>query len=201
MTTFEYCMEFILCILLIAGIFYSIYLGRALAVLRRDRRELADLVAKLDESGRRAEDGVEKLQTAGDVSGRALGRMIDQSRMLHSELEALSERADSIAGRLDGLVRQSNRQMPKARTGSAESVQMPADHETVPPFEGITPSWSGNADAAMLPVSSEKPASPKFTGVQSPGTQESIPSLRPYEQRSRQRTAAEQDLIRALRMG
>ncbi|NHO31627.1 DUF6468 domain-containing protein [Acetobacter fallax] len=193
MTNFEYVMEFILCILLLLGIFYSIYLGRALSVLRRDRRELADLVSKLDESGRRAENGVEKLQTAGDVSGRALGRMIDQSRMLQGELEALSDRADLIAGRLEGLVRKSSRPVMEEHIASELSRQGEGELETTPLSDRVTASGVAHVPTSSLPVS------PQLSGVQ--GSSSSGPSMRPYEQRARQRTAAEQDLIRALRMG
>ena len=175
MTASEYTIEIALCILLGFGIFYSIHLGRALAVLRRDRRELADLVARLDESGRRAEDGVEKLQTAGEVSGRSLGRMIDQSRMLQGELEALSTRADSVAERLETLIRENK--FPEQEKAVVEEV-------TSAPVAVVSPDQTANLERGALP---SLPASP-------------TPGVRPYEQRLRQRTAAEQDLIRALRM-
>ncbi|MCH4092189.1 DUF6468 domain-containing protein [Acetobacter sp.] len=177
MTASEYTIEIALCILLGFGIFYSIHLGRALAVLRRDRRELADLVARLDESGRRAEDGVEKLQTAGEVSGRSLGRMIDQSRLLQGELEVLSTRADTIAERLETLIRE-NKFPEKEKTVVETIAPVPVPAPVVPSDQMV------GADRAGLP---SLPASP-------------TPGVRPYEQRLRQRTAAEQDLIRALRM-
>lgn len=181
MTASEYTIEIALCILLGFGIFYSIHLGRALAILRRDRRELADLVARLDESGRRAEDGVEKLQTAGEVSGRSLGRMIDQSRMLQGELEALSTRADAIAGRLETLVRE-NKLPEKQKT--VEEAMDPALAQSPAQVTVASPELVTGADRGGLP---SLPTSPN-------------PGVRPYEQRLRQRTAAEQDLIRALRM-
>lgn len=177
MTTFQYSIEILLCALLLMGIVYSIHLGRALAVLRRDRRELADLVARLDESGRRAEDGVEKLQTAADVSGRSLGRMIDQSKMLKHELEALSERADAMAERLEGLLREGNRAMPEKQT----------------PFAAVVGDKSVNDE---MPVEVEDVRNPLASLPASPPNGGS----RPYETRARQKTAAEQDLIRALRM-
>lgn len=174
MTASEYTIEIALCILLGFGIFYSIHLGRALAVLRRDRRELADLVARLDESGRRAEDGVEKLRTAGDVSGRSLSRMIDQSKMLQGELESLSERADAIAERLEMLIRE-NKFSEKEKTVATVETS---------PVEDVVSDHRADTERGVLP---SLPASP-------------TPGVRPYEQRLRQRTAAEQDLIRALRM-
>lgn len=191
MTTFEYAMELVLCGLLLAGIFYSIYLGRALAVLRRDRKELAELVAQLDESGRRAEDGVEKLQVAGDVSGRALGRMIDQSRMLQSELESLSERADLIAGRLEGLVRQGAGQTSTA----AQIIPLSSVSAAAAAQEERHALRQEAESAAAKPPLSSLPASTGRSGA-------SVAAApRPYEQKARQRTEAEQDLIRALRMG
>ncbi|MBO1358705.1 hypothetical protein J2D73_02690 [Acetobacter sacchari] len=168
MTAIQYAIEISLSILLALGIFYSIHLGRALAVLRRDRQELVDLVARLDASGHRAEGGVEKLKRASDVSGRALSRMIDQSKLLQAELEALAEKGDAIAGRLDGLIRQGERS--EAHPTPDGTRQLPA---------------AGKAPVDESSISAEPRMAPP----------------RPYEQRSRVRTAAEQDLLRVLRMG
>lgn len=180
MTAFQIAFECVLCVLLGFGIVYSIHLGRALTVLRRDRKELAELIVKLDESGRRAEDGVEKLQNAGEISGRTLSRLIDQSKMLHAELEALSERSDQVASRLEGLIRQGN------RLATVEPLAPRAVERNENVREELLDEALPSRPPVRVPVS-PMPAVPA--------------SGRPYEQRSRQRTAAEQDLIRALRMG
>ena len=105
MTIFEYSVELSLSLLLCAGIFCSIHIVRSLATLRRDRSELMRLIAQLDESGRQAEDGIEKLQVAGDVSARTLNRMIEQSRLVCSELSSMAEKGEILAERIEILLR------------------------------------------------------------------------------------------------
>ncbi|NHN87914.1 DUF6468 domain-containing protein [Acetobacter conturbans] len=187
MTVSQYIIEITLCFLLVLGIFYSIHLGKALSILRRDRRELAELVGRLDESGKRAESGIEKLRTAGDVSGRSLSRMIDQSKMLQNELEMLAERADALAGRLEGVIREGRQVLPEVSTAGGREAEMPLSEQAEPvEMWGSRETESvSTSERASLP---SLPASPVMDGSRS------------YEQKRRQRTAAEQDLIRALRM-
>lgn len=192
MTLSQYIIEITLCFLLVLGIFYSIHLGRALTILRRDRRDLADLVARLDESGKRADAGIEKLQTAGDISGRALSRMIDQSKILQHELEMLSERADVLAGRLEGLIRKGREEFPELTMVSTRKGDEPAVAEESLEKEAAPAEVWGNADMDTLPQMERAPL-PSLPASPTVGS-------RDYEQKRRQRTAAEQDLIRALRM-
>jgi hypothetical protein len=100
--------------------------------------------------------------------------MIDQSKLLQGELEVLAERADALAGRLETLIRE-NRQTAGATMVDATGMEEPQSAAIM-------------TAADKRPSLPSLPASPVVTGG------------RPYDQSRRQRTEAEQDLIRALRM-
>ncbi|MCE2576855.1 DUF6468 domain-containing protein [Komagataeibacter sp. FNDCR2] len=118
--------EVVLSFFLFLGIIYSFYLGRVLSNLRRDRASLLELVAKLESSVRSAEDGVEKLRVAGEVSGRPLSKMIEQAKITGTELGSMAGQADTTADRLQLLITQmlSQEKQLKILIEQAEDVRM-----------------------------------------------------------------------------
>ncbi|ACI53206.1 conserved hypothetical protein [Gluconacetobacter diazotrophicus PA1 5] len=103
LTQIQMIIEIILSFFLLLGIIYSLYFSRVLSNLKRDRESLLGLVEKLQSSVKSAEEGVEKLRIAGEVSGRPLSRMIEQAKMASTELDTMVSKADSMADRLQGL--------------------------------------------------------------------------------------------------
>ena len=106
LTQIQLIIEIVLSFFLLMGIIYSFYLGRVLSNLKRDRESLLGLVEKLENSVKSAEEGVDKLRVAGEVSGRPLSRMLEQAKVTEVELDSLSGRADAVADRLQALVTQ-----------------------------------------------------------------------------------------------
>lgn len=106
LTQIQLIIEIVLSFFLLMGIIYSFYLGRVLSNLKRDRESLLGLVEKLENSVKSAEEGVDKLRVAGEVSGRPLSRMLEQAKVTEAELDSLSGRADAVADRLQALVTQ-----------------------------------------------------------------------------------------------
>lgn len=104
LTQVQLIIEIILSFFLFLGIIYSFYLSRVLSHLKRDRASLLSLVEKLQDSVTSAEDGVEKLRVAGEVSGRPLSRMIEQAKASGSELDSMASKADSVADRLQEVL-------------------------------------------------------------------------------------------------
>lgn len=104
LTQVQLIIEIILSFLLFLGIIYSFYLSRVLSHLKRDRASLLSLVEKLQSSVTSAEEGVEKLRVAGEVSGRPLSRMIEQAKASGSELDSMASKADSVADRLQEVL-------------------------------------------------------------------------------------------------
>lgn len=105
MPTMEWILELVLVVLLLATLFQALRLERALGVLKRDRGELESLVAGFNASTRQAENGVERLRSAADGTGRQLERQIAASVSLKDDLSYLTERGDRLADRMDTLVR------------------------------------------------------------------------------------------------
>jgi len=118
-------LEILLSLLLAVSIIYSMHLGRSLALLRRDRDALNDLILSLQDSSRQAESGIEKLHRSGESVGRNLGKLTDQARILRAELTTVTEKAEAVSERLDAAVR-AGRQIVEPAT--AELQQKP-DYE------------------------------------------------------------------------
>lgn len=106
LTQIQMIIEVVLSIFLFLGIVYSFYLGRVLSNLKRDRESLLGLVEKLESSVKSADQGVEKLRIAGEVSGRPLSRMVEQAKLAGVELDSVVNKADAAADRLEALVTQ-----------------------------------------------------------------------------------------------
>ncbi|MGE4521153.1 MAG: DUF6468 domain-containing protein [Acetobacter sp.] len=106
LTQIQMIIEVVLSIFLFLGIVYSFYLGRVLSNLKRDRESLLGLVEKLESSVKSADQGVEKLRIAGEVSGRPLSRMVEQAKLAGVELDGVVSKADAAADRLEALVTQ-----------------------------------------------------------------------------------------------
>ncbi|MFW7269472.1 DUF6468 domain-containing protein [Gluconacetobacter sp. Hr-1-5] len=101
LTQIQLIIEIVLSFFLLLGIIYSFYLSRVLSNLKHDRESLMGLVEKLEASVKSAEEGVEKLRVAGEVSGRPLSRMIELAKVTGTELDTMVEKADATAGRLE----------------------------------------------------------------------------------------------------
>jgi hypothetical protein len=101
----EWILEAVLVLLLAATLFHALRLERALGVLKRDRAVLEDLVASFNASTRQAEAGIDQLRVAADGAGRQMARQIETVVRLKDDLVFLLERGESLADRLDHLVR------------------------------------------------------------------------------------------------
>lgn len=105
MTGMEWILDAVLVVLLAATLFHALRLERALGVLKRDRTALEDLVSSFNVSTRQAEAGIDQLRSAADGAGRQMARQIDTVTRLKDDLVFLLERGDSLADRLESLVR------------------------------------------------------------------------------------------------
>ncbi|MBB2203591.1 DUF6468 domain-containing protein [Gluconacetobacter takamatsuzukensis] len=103
LTQIQVIIEIVLSLFLLMGIVYSFYLSRILSNLKHDRASLIGLVDKLEASVKSAEEGVEKLRIAGEVSGRPLSRIIELARITGTELDTVVDKADAMAHRLESL--------------------------------------------------------------------------------------------------
>ncbi|MDT7952679.1 MAG: DUF6468 domain-containing protein [Acetobacteraceae bacterium] len=105
MGTFDWGLELVLVALLALTLVHAVRLERALRKLRSDRAALGDAIAGFDDSARQAEVGIGRLQSASAETVALLSQRLEQSGSLKDDLAFLIERGETLADRLDNLVR------------------------------------------------------------------------------------------------
>jgi len=184
----EWLLELVLVLLLALTLFHALRLERALGVLQRDRAALEELVVGFNTSTRQAEQGVERLRTAADGTGRQIARQVEAANGLKDDLVFLTERGERLADRLDGLVRAAR---PLAPDPARAGYPYPSSAE----------------DAAALHPGSQQPGSlgppqtlPPYSAPAYPPPTYSTPTpAEPEAPPPRLRSQAERDLLKALR--
>ncbi|MES2713405.1 MAG: DUF6468 domain-containing protein [Pseudomonadota bacterium] len=106
MTGFEYALQCAVLLLLAVAIPYAIRLERGLAALRRDRGAMEGSARGLGDAAAAAEGTLRRLRMTADDGLRQISERCESGEKLRDDLRYLIERADSLADRLDGLVRQ-----------------------------------------------------------------------------------------------
>jgi cell division septum initiation protein DivIVA len=91
--------------LLAVTIVYAFVLNQRLSQLRRNRDDLAKVVASFNDATARAEAGIPKLRKAAEESGQALSERVEKAQSLRDDLAFMIERADAMADRLEEAVR------------------------------------------------------------------------------------------------
>jgi len=104
--TLNLLLDGIIIVLLIPTIVYAVILNSRLAQLRDNRDDLARLVAAFNDATARAESGIPKLRRAAEEAGQSLQERVEKAQTLRDDLAFMTERADSMAGRLENGVRQ-----------------------------------------------------------------------------------------------
>ena len=110
----EWALELLLSLLLAATLFHALRLERALGVLKRDRVALEALVETFNSSTRLAEQGIDRLRSSAEGTGRQLSHQIEVAGGIKNDLLLLSERGENLADRMEQLVRSARSVEPKA---------------------------------------------------------------------------------------
>lgn len=84
---------------------HAIRLERAIKTLRHDRAAFGEAIAGFDASTRQAEANLGKLQCVANEAAQLVSRRVQQASALKDDLAYLSERGETLADRLDSLVR------------------------------------------------------------------------------------------------
>ncbi|MBR0657577.1 DUF6468 domain-containing protein [Plastoroseomonas arctica] len=106
MTGFEYTLQCAVLVLLVVAIPFTIRLERGLSGLRRDRGAMDGSARGLGEAATAAEATLRRMRITTDEGLRQISERCLAGEKLRDDLRYLIERADSLADRLDGLVRQ-----------------------------------------------------------------------------------------------
>ncbi len=105
MGSFDWGLELVLVGLLAVTLVHAIRLERSLRLLRNDRAALGDAIAGFDDSARLAEAGISRLHSTSAETAQLLSQKLDQGVALKDDLIFLAERGETLADRLDGLIR------------------------------------------------------------------------------------------------
>lgn len=167
LTQIQLIIEIVLSFFLLLGIIYSFYLSRVLSNLKHDRESLMVLVEKLEASVKSAEEGVEKLRVAGEVSGRPLSRMIELAKVTGTELDTMVGKADATADRLETATLKASpheRKLERLLEKSSEiALKQNAEAQNDPVPEGmeretaaLRPASAGESDVESAPSPQSK---------------------------------------------
>lgn len=118
MSALEWGLQLVLLGMLAAAIPFALRLERVLADLRRDRAAIEGGGREFQEAARLAEGAVQRLRASAEQAGKQVSERIAVAEPLRDDLRYLVERAESLADRLDGLVR-------AARPSAAEAPLAP----------------------------------------------------------------------------
>lgn len=91
--------------LLIPAIIYVYRLDKNLTILRQNQSSLAKLVEALNDATFKAENSIPKLKSVTEHSSSDLKEVVDSAKELKDDLMFINERADNLADRLEGVIK------------------------------------------------------------------------------------------------
>lgn len=105
-TVLQWALEGLLAVLLAVTLWYAVRLERRLGVLRRDSAALEALIAGFNDATARADTAILRLRSAAEDAGARVAAQVEAAERLRSDLQYLTERAETLADRLDLRVRE-----------------------------------------------------------------------------------------------
>ncbi len=93
--------------LLIPTIIYVYRLDKNLTVLRQNQSSLSKLVEALNDATNKAENSIPRLKSVTEHSSSGLKEVVDNAKELKDDLMFINERADNLADRLEGAIKNS----------------------------------------------------------------------------------------------
>jgi septal ring factor EnvC (AmiA/AmiB activator) len=121
MTTLEWTAHGTLFVLLVVVIPFAWRLDRRVALMRAAGGDLRDGAQGIAQATQAAEAALARLRATAEQSGRLIAERVATAEKLRDDLAFLSERAEALADRLDGLVRTA-RPMNAPEPATAERV-------------------------------------------------------------------------------
>lgn len=128
MTMLEWGLQLVLLLMLGAAIPFALRLERALREIRADRSAMEGSAKGLDEAARMAEAAMVRLRASAELAGRQVAERTAAAEPLRDDLRYLIERAESLADRLEGLVR-AGRPIAQDAPRAPEPAPLPSQAE------------------------------------------------------------------------
>lgn len=141
-------LDVVIILLLVPTIIYAVILNRRLTALRRSREELSKVVNSFNEATMRAEAGIPKLKKATTEANHTLKDRVEKAQTLRDDLAFMIERAEELAGRLEGAVRAARNEGLMAHN----AAQAPAAPPAARPLTEAPAPVRGPATAAPTPT-------------------------------------------------
>jgi hypothetical protein len=101
----EWSLQLLLLVLLGAAIPFAVRLERSLREIRKDRAAMEASAQGLSDAAGAAESAILRLRATAELAGRQVNDRIAAAEPLRDDLRFLIERAESLADRLEGVVR------------------------------------------------------------------------------------------------
>ncbi|WP_439548084.1 DUF6468 domain-containing protein [Falsiroseomonas sp.] len=105
MSAIEWLAQGALLLLLAVAVPFAWRLERQIAALRREGAAVTNGAAGMAEATEAAEAALTRLRATAEQAGRSVAEKVAVAEPLRDDLRYLAERAESLADRLDGLVR------------------------------------------------------------------------------------------------
>ena len=115
---FSFALEVLAVVLLTVMIIYAVRLNRTLVGLQTDREELDQLVAHFNDSTARTEASVARLKSSAGEIAESLQSNVTKAQSLQDELAFMVDRANDLADRLEGAIRDARPEAPAQRLNS-----------------------------------------------------------------------------------
>lgn len=144
-------LDVVVILLLVPTIVYAVILNRRLAALRRSREELSKVVNSFNEATMRAEAGIPKLKKATTEASHTLKERVDKAQTLRDDLAFMIERAEELAGRLEGAVRAARAEGVVTHPTAAPAANPYPAAASAPPPRTIA-AGIGNANQGEAPA-------------------------------------------------
>ncbi len=106
--------------LLIPAIIYVYKLDKNLTLMRQNQNALLKLIEALNEATYKAENSIPKLKSVTENTGNDLKEVVDNAKELKDDLMFINERADNLADRLEGAIKNSRQIKEAPRSFAAE---------------------------------------------------------------------------------
>jgi hypothetical protein len=140
-STFEWLLQGALLVLLLALLPIGWRLERRLAALRREGAGLSQGAEGLAAATEAAEAALARLRATAEGSARMVTERSAAAERLRDDLAFLIERAEMLADRLDGLVREARPQAagaaPAAATATSPGPRSEAERELLRALKGL----------------------------------------------------------------